>query len=323
MDDINHVVSTALRGDAAITQTLLVVLIAAAIFLGSLAIVLIFVSFFNPERSRVYEILGRSSVSSFGKIHITKLLKFVESYITPKDALERDEVEKRLIHAGYRSENNLSYYYGIKILLSILLPVIILMLMSWLPPISIKAKINILLFCMLIGLFLPNYYLGKKITERQQLIMNGFPDALDLLVVCVEAGLGLSAALQRVGHELMISHPLLAAELTLVNIETRAGIDRIEALTGLAKRTGLDEIKGLVSLLGQSITLGSSIADILRIYAEDFRDKRMQQIEEQAAKLSTKMIFPMVFCFFPGFFIVVLGPSVLRLIAAFGIHAAN
>jgi tight adherence protein C len=138
------------------------------------------------------------------------------------------------------------------------------------------------------------------------------------LVVCVESGLGLAPALQRVADELSVSHPELGTELTLVNAEIRAGVERTQALKNLADRTGLEDIRGLTALLVQTMRFGTSVGDALRVYAEEFRDKRMQAAEEQAAKIGTKMIFPLVLCLFPSFFLVAVGPAVLRLIAVFG-----
>ena len=141
---------------------------------------------------------------------------------------------------------------------------------------------------------------------------------MDLLVVCVEAGLGLAAAIQRVADELAISHPELASELFIVNAEIRAGVERVRALQGLADRTGLDDIRGLVSLLAQSLRFGTSVAETLRVYSDEFRDKRMQRAEEQAAMIGTKLIFPLVLFLFPSFFLVMIGPAILGVLAALG-----
>jgi tight adherence protein C len=137
-------------------------------------------------------------------------------------------------------------------------------------------------------------------------------------VVCVESGLGLAAGLQRVALELQISYPELAAELDRVNAEMQAGMERELALRNLATRTGLADIRSLVGLLVQTMRFGTSIADALRVYSEEFRDKRVQLAEEQAAKLGTKMIFPMVLCFFPSFFVIAVGPVIIRVIRVFG-----
>ena len=136
-------------------------------------------------------------------------------------------------------------------------------------------------------------------------------------MVCVESGLGLTQALQRVADEIIVSHAELGLELSVVNAEIRAGVDQVTALRNFADRTGLDDVRGLVSLLTQTLRFGTGVADSLRVYAAEFRDKRMQRAEEQAAKIGTKLIFPLIVFMFPGFFIVALGPAVIRLMAVF------
>jgi tight adherence protein C len=167
------------------------------------------------------------------------------------------------------------------------------------------------------GLLIPNIVLERLVENRLKKLRNAFPDALDMLVVCVEAGLGMSQAIQRVADELVVSHPELAQELSLVNAEIRAGVDRVAALKNLSHRTGLEDVHGLVSLLVQTLRFGTSIAESLRVYSFEFRDKRMQRAEEQAAKIGTKMVFPLVVFLFPGFFVVAVGPAVMGLISVF------
>ena len=193
----------------------------------------------------------------------------------------------------------------------------------WLPLILVLLGfgglfgIMVALFGWFASFMFPDVYLSRGIEKRQHEIAVQLPDVLDLLVISVEAGLGLSAAIQRVADELTVSHPELGSELTLVNAEMRAGVDRSVALKNLADRTGLEDIRGLVALLVQTMRFGTSVADALRVYSEEFRDKRMQAAEEQAAKIGTKMIFPLVTCLFPSFFLVAIGPAVLRLMDVF------
>jgi tight adherence protein C len=205
------------------------------------------------------------------------------------------------------------------VLLVLLLPAIVLFVVQWFPDLSTSKIMMYAAFAAGAGMLLPNSVLDRLVTRRMRKLRNAFPDALDLLVVCVESGLGLSAAIQRVADEIGVSHPDLAKELALVNAEIRAGVDRNAALRNLADRTGLDDIRGLVSLLIQTMRFGTSVADALRVYSEEFRDKRMQKAEEEAAKIGTKLIFPLVFCLFPSFFTVAIGPSVIRLIQVFRI----
>jgi tight adherence protein C len=168
-----------------------------------------------------------------------------------------------------------------------------------------------------LGFLAPSMWLDRRAQARQRQLRIGFPDALDLLVVCVEAGLGLAPALQRVADDLMISYPELGTELALVNAEIRAGVERTQALKNLAERTGLEDIRGLVALLVQTMRFGTGIADALRVYSEEFRDKRMQAAEEVAAKMGTKMIFPLVACLFPSFFLIAIGPAALAMMTVF------
>ena len=167
-----------------------------------------------------------------------------------------------------------------------------------------------------IGYVGPSFWLDRRIKRRQVAIRHALPDALDLLVVCTEAGLGLDAGLQRVTRDMDVSHPEMMDELTIVIAEIRAGVDRMEALRNLGKRTGLDDIQALVMTLAQSMRFGTSIAESLRYYSEELRTKRMQAAREQAAKLTVKMALPLGICFMPGFLIITAGAAILSLVVA-------
>ena len=169
----------------------------------------------------------------------------------------------------------------------------------------------------MIGVRLPDRALEHVRQRRIKRLRNGLPDALDLLVVCVESGLGLRPPSSASRASSSSATPTSGRSSSLVNAEMRAGVERAVALRNLANRTGVDDINGLVGLLVQTIRFGTSVAEALRVYSEEFRDKRMQKAEEQAAKIGTKMIFPLVLCLFPSFFIVAIGPAVLRIIAVF------
>ncbi|NDF87120.1 MAG: type II secretion system F family protein, partial [Gammaproteobacteria bacterium] len=170
-----------------------------------------------------------------------------------------------------------------------------------------------------VALLAPNWWVEHRVRRRQSRLRNGFPDALDMLVICVESGLGLTAAMERVANEIRQLHPELSLELAAVNAEIRSGVDRAAALQSLNARTGLPEIRGFVGLLAQTLQLGTGVADSLRIYSTEFRDQRMHRAEERAAKTGTKMIFPLVFCEFPAFFLVAVGPAAVRLFDAFAV----
>jgi tight adherence protein C len=167
------------------------------------------------------------------------------------------------------------------------------------------------------GFFLPDFWLTHRIRVRQKLIRLALADALDLLVICVEAGLALDQALLRVAQELRITHPELSEELDLVTAEMRLGKTRIDALRELATRTGVEDIKGLVAMLIQTDRFGTSIAQSLRVHADDLRSKRRQRAEEAAAKTTVKMVPPLVFFIFPALFVVILGPAVITIMRQF------
>ena len=272
----------------------------------------------DPVRRRLSEVAAPGPQSSPSRaIDLSWFVNPLAKYLVPKSSNERDSAQTHLIQAGFRSPNALRNFYGIKAMLAIGLPILVLVASRWAPQLTTNMIIFAAALLALTGVRLPDYGLGHLRQQRIKKLRNGLPDALDLLVVCVESGLGLAPAIERVARELEFSHPELAQELALVNAEMRAGVERPVALRNLAARSGVDDISGLVGLLIQTIRFGTSVAEALRVYAEEFRDKRMQKAEEQAAKIGTKMIFPLVLCLFPSFFIVAIGPAVLRIIAAF------
>ena len=302
-------------------QTLFVVLTGVTVFLFGLLIAGVFFNASDPLRRRLSaaaeQDTAKTNDSRKTKRDFTGVINPVARYILPQDGEERSRVATRLIHAVFRSEKALTYFYGLKALLALGLPICVFIAMRWLPQWTIGMVLFALIFTAFIGIILPNIVLEKMKESRLKKLRNGFPDALDLLVVCVEAGRGLGAAIDRVARDLDVSHTELAEELRLVNVEMRAGVERPTALRNLAARTGLADIRGLVGLLVQTMRFGTSVADALRAYSEEFRDKRMQKAEEQAAKIGTKLIFPLVTCLFPAFFIVAVGPAALRMITVF------
>lgn len=302
-------------------QTLFVILTGVTVFLLGLVIAGVFFNASDPIRRRLLAAVEQDAPSLVdspkAKRDFTGIINPVARYVLPQDGEERSRVANRLVHAGFRSENALPYFYGLKALLALGLPVLVFLATSWLPQWTIGTVVFAMIFAAFIGVSFPNIVLEKIKENRLKKLRNGFPDALDLLVVCVEAGLGLGAAIDRVSRDLDVSHTELAEELRLVNVEMRAGVERPTALKNLAERSGLADIRGLVGLLVQTMRFGTSVADALRVYSEEFRDKRMQKAEEQAAKIGTKLIFPLVTCLFPAFFIVAVGPAALRMITVF------
>ena len=213
-----------------------------------------------------------------------------------------------LLRAGYRSSNALAAMRGFKILT----PIVLLGLTfgtgfyKWNP-------IMFPIVALALGYLFPDMFLTWRVNARQTKIRRGLPDGLDLLVICVESGLGLDQALMKVSQELRITHHELSEELQLVNLEMRIGKTRIEALRELARRTGLEDIKSLVAMLVQTDRFGTSVAQSLRVFSDDLRTKRRQRAEEMSAKTTVKMVPPLIFFIFPALMVVILGPAVITL----------
>jgi tight adherence protein C len=214
-----------------------------------------------------------------------------------------------MIRAGYRSSEGLLAMRGIKLIFPIAaLAGVYLTGMYRANPFLVPVM------ALGFGYLLPDMWLTWRVKSRQHKLRRALPDALDLLVICVEAGLGLDQALMKVSQDMRISHPELSEELQLVNMEMRIGKTRIDALRELARRTGLDDIKALVAMLIQTERFGTSIAQSLRVYSDDMRLKRRQRAEEMSAKTSVKMVPALVFFIFPALMVVILGPAIITLI---------
>jgi tight adherence protein C len=307
-----------LSGNEALLQQLVVWLSAFSAFvlvLGGAALVM---NYFDPIRRRVDKLSPeRAAARSSMLLKAAGSIGPVAAFVLPQDELERNKMMTKLHRAGFRTAMALQVFYLIKTLLVLVAPLAVFVASKWMPD---TTSGNVMLYAMMaagVGMLVPNVVLEKLEAKRMRAVSNGFPDALDLLVVCVESGLGLAAGLQRVADELSVSHPDLAYELSTVNAEIRVGVQREQALKNLAERTGLEDIRGLVGLLVQTMRFGTGVADALRVYSEEFRDKRTQKAEEQAAKMGTKLVFPLVLFMFPMFFIVAIGPAVIRIIDAF------
>lgn len=297
--------------------TLFVLTTGATVFLFVLGVSFLVLATVDPVRRRLGEIAVDSKPHGAFAARLLTMLEPVNKFLLPTKGGERGKMEQRLVYAGLRSANALPLFYAIKTGLALVFLLAVVTSSAWLPQWPTTRLVFLAMFAAFIGLMLPNYVLDHLVGRRQKRLRDGFPDALDLLVVCVEAGLGLTAAIQRVAEELKFSHPELGTELAQVTAEIRAGVEREAALKGLSSRTGLEDIRGLVSLLIQTLKFGTSIGETLRVYGEEFRDKRMQRAEELAAKIGTKLIFPLVFCLFPSFFVVAIGPAVIRIMDVF------
>lgn len=306
-----------LMNNADVARSSAALLLAAAIFSLGMAGLLILARRLDPVKKRLDTLVVQETAPpSSLELWAEKLDRFAHVVLPHSRDLQRSTID-RLIRAGYRSRNSLVIYYFIRLVSMISLPVLVLLTYPLFPNIEPKKIIWGAVMAGMFGMIVPSYYLDKRIAKQHRALRNGLPDAIDLLVVCTEAGLGLNAAILRVAQVIADIHPVLAEELLLVTAEMRAGVDRTQAMANLARRTGLEDIKGLVTVLAQSMRFGTSISQTLRVYSEEFRDKRMQKADEEAAKLGTKMIFPLVFCVMPGFFIIAMGPAVIKAIAVF------
>jgi tight adherence protein C len=224
-------------------------------------------------------------------------------------------VRQRLIQAGYPSSSSVPIYLGTRILLPAALGGGSLIMLPLLGFSAIGSILGVIYFAGM-GYVLPGLYVGMRGRRRQKEMQRALPDALDMLVVSVEAGLGLNQALVRVSEEIDRLSPVLSEQMSLVNMEIRAGTARDEALRNLADRTGLADIASLTGMLIQTDRFGTSVAQALRIHADTMRTKRRQRAEEAAAKTTIKLIFPLVFCIFPAMFVVILGPAMIQIIQA-------
>jgi tight adherence protein C len=239
--------------------------------------------------------LARNTLASIGKLGVSPKAQ------TPKNEL-------LMVRAGYRTSEAMMAIRGIKIIVPLALLGLVFFtgIYTWNPMVVIGIAA-------LAGYLLPDMWLTWRVHARQRLLRRALPDGLDLLVICVEAGLGLDQALLRVAQELSVAHPELSDELHLVNLEMRVGKTRLDAMRELARRTGLDDINALVSMLIQTERFGTSVAQSLRVHSDDLRMKRRQRAEQMAAKTSVKMVPALVFFIFPALMVVILGPAIIAI----------
>lgn len=232
----------------------------------------------------------------------------------PSEGWEQSQLRIRFMNAGYRSGIAPTLFFVAKTLLTFALPALFV-LYTMISGTTLKPDTFLLLMLCLaaIGYILPNAFLARRIAYRKREIFESFPDAVDLIIVCVEAGLGLDAALARVGEEMHMRSPILGEELHLINLELRAGSSRERALRNLALRTGVEDIDTLVAMLVQSDRFGTSVADSLRVHADSLRTKRRLRAEEAAAKIAVKLLFPLIFFIFPSMLLVLLGPAFISI----------
>jgi tight adherence protein C len=229
----------------------------------------------------------------------------------PSSENEVANLKADLIRAGFRSENALPVFYGLRIMITLLMLVLCIMLEAKMPPNPVM-KLGLMASGIGAGWVLPRFFLEKKVAKRQEVLRLSLPDALDLLVVSIEAGLGLDQAIQHVARELYSSHPQLSDEMSLVTLEMRHGKRRSEALRNFAERTGEAEFRKLVAILVQNDRFGTSMGESLRTHSDFLRVRRRQEAEERAGKVGVKLVFPIFFFILPSMLVVAAGPGLLQ-----------
>ncbi len=245
---------------------------------------------------------------------VADLTRPISKLSMPEEGFEKSSIRLRFVHAGIRTPIAASAYFGLKTLLTLGLPLAGFVALSTGGDMPRGAALMLLLLVLAsLGYYGPNVVLNHLVKVRQREIFEAFPDALDLMTVCMEAGLGTEAAMMRVADDLQLKSPALADELRLVNLELRAGADRERALRNLAIRTGVEEVDGFVTMISQAERFGTSIATSLRIHAEMLRTRRRQRAEEAAAKIALKLLFPLIFCIFPSLMVVLMGPAMIQI----------
>ncbi|HVF56451.1 MAG TPA: type II secretion system F family protein [Pyrinomonadaceae bacterium] len=237
--------------------------------------------------------------------------------LAPPSAAEARKLQKQLMNAGYRSESAPVIYRALQLLSLVGFPAAIALGCALIGR-PLGSAVMWILGAFVFGFMMPRYALKRMIKGRQQRVRWGLADALDLLVVSIEAGLGLNAALIRVGEELKDVHPDISEEFELTNLEIRVGRERDEALRNLAERTGVDDLRSLCAMLIQADRFGTSIARAVRVYADSLRTKRRQRAEQAAQKAAVKLLFPLACFLFPTLFIALLGPAFINLMDTFG-----
>jgi tight adherence protein C len=235
------------------------------------------------------------------------------------DEVKLGKTRRRLVTAGFRDPRAVPMFYGMRVLVPVFALLLYVLLIA--PSLEVTGGFRYLFFMVVatgFGYLMVNGFLSRRIRLRQKELQKALPDTLDMLVVCVEAGLGLNQAMARVSEEVEHISPVMSEEIQIMNLEIRAGTPREEALRHLGERTDVKDIKGLVSMLIQTDRFGTSIAQALRVHSDDLRVKRRQRAEEAAAKTTIKLVIPLAIFVFPAMFVVILGPAILVILEQFG-----
>lgn len=258
--------------------------------------------------------ITRITASNWGKT-----LKWLGTLSLPSEEGWQDSaIRLKFIRAGYRDFRVIFFFYGLKTILFLLLPLIVgLSLSLFSSDIDFTTLMAIVFLIALIGYVIPDFFLKMRTSERSNEMQRTLPDLLDLMVICAESGMGIDAGLSRVSKEIVRSSPILSEELHLAMLEIRAGASRTNALKNLGMRVNLENMYNIVSILSQVDRFGSSLSDSLRIQADVMRTSMIQKAEELAAKIPVKMLFPLIFFMFPSIFIVIIGPALIQLKGVF------
>ncbi|HSF17907.1 MAG TPA: type II secretion system F family protein [Vicinamibacteria bacterium] len=288
----------------------IVVIIGALAFLGTYAAAYALAGRLSSLEQRFRQLRAQPTETAGWRGYVDKSQHLLQKLgkMIPRSPNELSRMERRLIQAGYRRRDGATLFVGFQLALGVTFVVILGVTGRLWEHFFLYAFIS-----MFLGAALPDIWLALKGRARRRAIQKALPDALDLEVVCVEAGLALDQSLMRVGKEIHRNYPEFSSELRLMNLELNAGKSRTESLRNLADRTDVDDLRALVAVLIQSDRFGTSIADSLRVYSDAFRTKRKQRAEEQAAKMGVKMIPPLFFFILPATFAVVVGPAVIRI----------
>jgi len=308
----------------------MIVLALALTFIGTaLGVMILLTVLFPPDDPQVVRLrqIGARSGPSSAELAVAdqsrslgfrmgQLAESLGRIFTGARADDQSHWRKMLVQAGYRRPNAVFVFQGYRLLLAGLLPVICMVLAPRLTDWSAGTRLAATLGAVAVGLFLPHWWLTARVQSRAEEISDALPNALDLMVVCVEAGLGLDSTIQRLAHEQEFTKQALSEEFRIVSQETRTGRPRSEALLAMRDRVSLSELAPLIVVLVQAEKMGTSVGHALRVHADSLRTKRRQRAEERAAKIPVKMVFPLVLLIFPATLFVLLGPSYIIIFKA-------
>ena len=303
------------------------ILFLVIVFIAAFAVIWLVMNFLSidPTRRRVSELsendLSKDSNDSDMMSKLVRVVDPISKLSLPSDGWEKSPLQRKFINAGWRNPDAPKIYFAIKTILTFGIPLVLYLIFATL--IDPEKRILLLLILLVgsaIGYYLPNIVLSNAVMKRQREVFETFPDSLDLLTICMEAGLSFDQALSKVANEIGIKSKTLSEELELVMMEMRSGFSRERALRNLAMRTGVEDVDTLATMVIQSERFGTSVGDSLRVQSDNLRTKRRLKAEEAAAKIALKLLFPLIFFLFPMLFIVIMGPAVLQIFKTFQVN---